>query len=145
MIKKMTSSTVLAVAKMANKLWEDASFEELSVDFENLLSKSNEVCFIYEDPQECPLGFIHVSTRYDYVEGSSDSPVGYIEGIYVEAESRGQGISRALVEAAEAWSKSKGYTELASDCELENEESIVFHKGLQFEEANRIVCFIKSL
>ena len=145
MINKMTISTVSIVAGMANKLWKEASFEELSADFEKLLNKTDEVCFIYEDLNGCPVGFIHISTRYDYVEGSSESPVGYIEGIYVENESRRQGVSRALVEAAEAWSKLNGYKELASDCELENEESIVFHKGLQFEEANRIVCFIKAL
>lgn len=145
MINQMTINTVSTVARMANKLWEDASFEELSADFENILSKTNEVCFIYVDSQEHPVGFIHISTRYDYVEGSSNSPVGYIEGIYVEEEFRRQGISRDLVKAAEEWSKLNGYTELASDCELENEKSIVFHKGLQFEEANRIVCFIKEL
>lgn len=35
--------------------------------------------------------------------------------------------------------------EFASDCELGNEESLAFHLKLGFKEANRIICFAKSL
>ena len=39
-----------------------------------------------------------------------------------------------------------GYLEgIASDCELENETSIAFHKRSGFKEAGRIVCFVKPL
>lgn len=32
-----------------------------------------------------------------------------------------------------------------SDCELDNEKSLRFHKKLGFQEANRIICFTKPL
>lgn len=38
-----------------------------------------------------------------------------------------------------------GCTEFAGDCEMDNADSLRFHKALGFEEANRIVCFRKSL
>ena len=41
--------------------------------------------------------------------------------------------------------KAEDAGELASDCELDNEESLRFHLALGFEEANRIICFRKSL
>ena len=36
-----------------------------------------------------PIGFAQCTLRNDYVEGSSSSPVGYLEGIYVKDEYRG--------------------------------------------------------
>lgn len=38
-----------------------------------------------------------------------------------------------------------GCREFASDCELTNEESLRFHLGTGFTEANRIICFTKPL
>jgi aminoglycoside 6'-N-acetyltransferase I len=83
--------------------------------------------------------------RIDYVEGSSSSPVGYIEVIFVEASHRNKGISKRLVKEGEGWSKSLGCRELASDTELHNKESQEFHKRIGFEEAGRIVFFIKEI
>lgn len=35
--------------------------------------------------------------------------------------------------------------EFASDCELSNEDSLLFHRNIGFEEVNRIICFKKDL
>jgi aminoglycoside 6'-N-acetyltransferase I len=50
-----------------------------------------------------------------------------------------------LVEFAKEWSISHGCSELASDCELDNEYSRLFHSQIGFEEANRIICFTMNL
>jgi len=47
--------------------------------------------------------------------------------------------------ACENWAKTKGCTEFASDCELDNVQSLQFHLNVGFEEANRIICFTKKL
>ncbi len=144
MIIQMNKETVEIVSKLANKLWSEADYNDLYEDFQEIIDKNDEICLlIYENG--IPVGFIHASTRYDYVEGSQGSPVGYIEGIYVEDNHRRKGYSKRLVKEVEKWAKNKGYSELASDCELENEDSIAFHKGVDFAEANRIVCFIKEI
>src|SRR5690606_8697652 len=91
------------------------------------------------------IGFAHISIRNDYVEGSSTSPVGYVEAIYVDEGYRFRGISKRLVEAGEQWAKSKGCKELASDTELSNLDSQEFHKKIGFREAGRIVSFIKYI
>ncbi len=41
--------------------------------------------------------------------------------------------------------KEKKCTEFASDCELDNEDSLKFHLAMGFEEANRIICFRKEI
>ena len=40
---------------------------------------------------------------------------------------------------------SQGCREFASDCELENVQSLNFHLHCGFSEANRIICFQKRL
>lgn len=61
------------------------------------------------------------------------------------SEYRKQGVAKELLSACETWAKSKGCTEFASDCELENVHSLQFHLNVGFEEANRIICFTKKL
>ena len=90
-------------------------------------------------------GFIHVALRSEYVEGTSSSPVGYIEGIYIYPSFRKRGFGALLVNHAEKWCKHKGCKEMASDTEITNLNSIEWHTHLGFNEANRIVCFVKSI
>ena len=51
----------------------------------------------------------------------------------------------AALAACEAWAKERGCAEFASDCELDNADSLRFHLGVGFEEANRVICFKKDL
>jgi aminoglycoside 6'-N-acetyltransferase I len=89
-------------------------------------------------------GFAEVGTR-KYAEGCETSPVAYLEGWYVDADMRRQGVGAALVAAAEAWARARGLTEFASDALLENDTSHRAHRALGFTEVERIVCFRKPL
>jgi aminoglycoside 6'-N-acetyltransferase I len=100
--------------------------------------------FLYYSDSEA-VAFVSLDLRHDYVEGTDTSPVGYLEGIYVKPEFQNKGIAREMVEFAKDWAKERGCTELASDCDLWNKESILFHEKVGFEEANRIVCFTMKL
>ena len=50
-----------------------------------------------------------------------------------------------LMRSCEDWARAAGCMEFASDCEIENAESLEFHLKLGFTEANRIICFKKHL
>lgn len=88
-------------------------------------------------------GFIELSVR-PYAAGCV-GPVPYIEGWYVDADVRAQGIGRDLVRAAEQWARERGYTELASDAEWHNRAGQLAHQALGFAEVERAVHFRKSL
>ena len=90
------------------------------------------------------VGFLELDYR-KYAPGCSSSPVPFIEGWYVEPALQGRGIGRALVEAAEARARAEGHHEIASDAELANRDGIAAHLALGYEEAERIVCFRRSL
>jgi aminoglycoside 6'-N-acetyltransferase I len=89
-------------------------------------------------------GFLEAGTR-KYAEGGESSPVGYIEGWYVDADLRSQGVGKALMQAAEDWARSQGLTEMGSDTWLDNEASIRAHIRLGYKETERLVHFVKRL
>ena len=144
MLKKATRSDLSVVAELAARLWPEQGAEELKKEFAPMLEDADCAVFLLYEA-ETPIGFAQCGLRRDYVEGTESSPVGYLEGIYVEAGYRRKGYARLLLTACEVWAKEKNCAEFASDCELENEESLHFHRNVGFEEANRIICFVKSL
>jgi len=92
-----------------------------------------------------PVGFVEIALRHDYVNGTSTSPVAFLEGIYVAADSRRQGIARSLIKVAESWARGQGCSEFASDASIDNVVSHKMHRALGFEESQRVVYFRKSL
>lgn len=70
---------------------------------------------------------------------------GLSRGVYVKPAFRGQKIAARLVSACEDWAKQHGCRELASGCELGNAQSLAFHLHAGFSEANRVICFVKTL
>lgn len=89
-------------------------------------------------------GFIEIGLR-TYAEGCESSPIPFIEGWYVDGDVRNAGIGKRLVRAAEEWARGRGYREIASDVEVDNDGSLAAHRALGYEEVSRIVCFRRDL
>ena len=92
-----------------------------------------------------PLGFVEASKRVDYVNGTNTSPVAFIEGLYVAAESRRRGVARALIDSVSQWAAREGCRELASDSLIDNTAAHAAHCALGFAETERVVYFCKAL
>jgi aminoglycoside 6'-N-acetyltransferase I len=102
------------------------------------------ITFVVESTGGGLCGFLEVSLR-NYAEGRLTSPVAYIEGWYVDAESRRHKLGTRLAQAAEAWARHQGLKAMASDTQIDNTVSIPAHKVLGYEEVERLVCFRKRL
>ncbi|WP_038043099.1 aminoglycoside 6'-N-acetyltransferase [Thermus tengchongensis] len=122
-------------------LWPEGGDDLKEV--ESLLQDPDQAAFGAEVEGQL-VGFVEASLR-PYAEGCDTRPVGYLEGWYVAPEWRGQGIGRALAEAAEAWARARGCREMASDAELSNLVGQEVHRRLGYQEVERIVCFRKDL
>ena len=144
MIKQAQISDAKAAAELALCLWPDNSLEDFVENMKGFIIQNSSVIFLaVEDFQA--VGFAQCQLRTDYVEGTDSSPVGYLEGLYVLKHQRHKGFAKALIDACEQWAVSKGCSEFASDCELDNMDSFAMHLKLGFKEANRIICFTKKL
>jgi len=101
--------------------------------------------FVASDPQAGLMGFAEVSVRTDFVNGCQHRPALFLEGIFVRPEHRGRGVARALCDAAGRWGVEQGCREFASDVYIDDLDSLAAHRGLGFEETERVVYFSKPL
>ena len=124
-------------------LWPECSMERHVLEIAQLLESEGVVALARVDGELA--GFAEVSIRVDHVDGTSVSPVPYLEGWYVEEKFRRQGVGRALIAFVEDWARERGFVEMASDAEIWNEESIRLHRMLGFREVGRTVHFVKGL
>jgi len=138
------------LAEMRTLLWPSSSFNEeleevqayLAGDIRGTLPYTT---FIAEDGDGALVAFLEVDLR-SHADGCDPAqPVGYIEGWFVREPWRGQGIGKALVNAAEDWARAHGAREMASDALIDNDESFHAHTALGFEVVDRCVHFRKDL
>ena len=132
---------------LRHALWPDESPEELAHEAEAFFSGGETMLravLVAETERGELLGFAELSLR-EYAEDCRTSPVAFLEGWYVIPSARRKGIGRALVTEAEAWGRSQGCREFASDTTLDNTTSAAAHMALGFDDAGVLRCFRKDL
>lgn len=143
-IHPIQQTDIPAIVSMAQILYKEDDAEMLAEEFTDFLSSEKDQVFVAKEGEEVT-GFLHMSIRHDYVEGALSYPVGYMEGIYVQPDYRHQHIARQLSEAGMKWAKEKGCAQIASDAEIDNTNSQMFHQKIGFGEVIRTVSFIKNI
>ena len=136
----MEAADVPEVRRMRRILWPTAPDEEV----DELLDRDDYIVLVADNPEGGLLAFAEVGQR-SYAEGCKTSPVGYLEGIWVEPSARRTAVGRQLVMAGIDWARDLGLTDFASDCAIHNEVSFAFHVGLGFRETDRIICFAQTI
>lgn len=131
--------------RMRDALWpglspETHAFEQAAFHRE----PGTQAVFVVDRENGLLGGFLEAGMR-KYADGCETSPVGYVEGWFVDPDLREAGWGRALVIAAEAWASSQGCTEIASDCLWDNEVSFKAHTALGYTVVERLIHFRKSL
>ena len=129
--------------RMRRALWDECPDEQQEREMEEILAGDTEEVFVAERLGGL-CGFLEAALR-SRANGCDSTLVGYIEGWYVDEDARRQGVGRALVKAAEAWARSQGCRQMASDAELWNDVSHIAHGALGYQETARLVLFKKDL
>ena len=130
--------------RLRKALWEDCADEQHVREMEEILNSDVDQIFFAERPGGGLCGFVEAALR-SRANGCESTPVGYIEGWYVDPDVRRQGVGRSLVAVAENWARSRGCHQMASDAELWNTVSHQAHGAIGYEETARLVLFKKDL
>lgn len=137
-------STLGEWVRLASRLFTGHAVGELEEEYAEFLATGKEVGFLcLKDGQA--VGFMNVSVRQDYVNGTDGSPVAFLEAIYVLPEFRRRGVARQLIARAEEFARDKGLAQLASDCLEDNTLSQAFHQNSGFREMERVIYFVKDI
>lgn len=138
-IRPATAADAVAWAQLRLGLWPDAD-DPLETLVAALAEDAGAV-FLACAAGGQAIGFAEVRLRHDYVNGTDSSPVGFLEGWYVQPQWQGRGAGRALLAAVRAWTRDAGCRELASDSRVEDVQAHAAHRACGFEETERVVYF----
>ena len=148
-IRPAVPADLEAVTQLCTALWPDAPIAEHRDHAAAILSGNPPstlplVLFVAEIEGQV-VGFIEVGLRSHADGCDTRHPVGFVEGWYVDERYQRRSLGRALMVAAEDWSRSQGARELASDTWIGEQPSQRAHEALRFEVVGRCVNFRKSL
>lgn len=138
-IRPATAADAVAWAQLRLGLWPDAD-DPLETLVAALAEDAGAV-FLACAAGGQAIGFAEVRLRHEYVNGTDSSPVGFLEGWYVQPQWQGRGVGRALLAAVRAWTRDAGCRELASDSRVEDVQAHAAHRACGFEETERVVYF----
>ncbi|MEW5918868.1 MAG: aminoglycoside 6'-N-acetyltransferase, partial [Gemmatimonadota bacterium] len=130
--------------RMSLALFPDQSADEAARGMRAFLAREDSVLLIALRPDGSVCGFVEANSR-PYADGCETSPVGYVEAWYVDPDVRRHGYGRALLAAAEEWARTRGYQEMASDTQLDNDVSRQAHTRSGYAEVDRVIQFRKPL
>ena len=143
-IRRLTESDRSEWLRMRSLLWPQEDPASLALDLDSLLQNPMTPVFVAEREGGRLCGLLEAGTR-PYADGCDTSPVGYIEGWYVDQDDRGTGIGRALVAEAEDWAREQGLHEMASDTAIDNDAGLKAHLALGYVEMEHLIHFAKNL
>jgi aminoglycoside 6'-N-acetyltransferase I len=145
-IERCTSVGQRGWLEFRQALWPHCPREEHAQEMELFLANPTRYAqWIAYSMEDKPVGFTEGSIRSDYVNGTESSPVGFLEGIYVKPDFRGQGVARSLIAEVARWVSAAGCRELASDALVENQVSHAMHRALGFTRTETVTFFRKVL
>lgn len=104
--------------RMRLALWPDSTEQDEAMEVDCFLagypSPSLMAAYVCERSEGGLVGLVEVSIK-ESAPGCTTDRIGYLEAWFVDEEWRGRGVGRALAERAEAWARSAGCLEMASD------------------------------
>lgn len=139
-VQSSESSDAAEWLRMRLALWPNSTAEIEKEGIDHFLAGSSlpfpQAAFVSPRPTGGLCGLAEVSIHTDAPVCVTDR-IGYLEAWYVDSDMRGQGIGRALAEAAEAWARAQGCREMASDTDPSYPLSPAAHAALGYAEVER--------
>lgn len=145
LVRTLRESDIAEWLRLRKILWDELTEDEHKAEMLDIYEHSDsQLVLVAELDNGKLVGFLEASIR-PFVEDCHTDHVGYLEGWFVEADYRGLGIGKKLVQNAEKWARQKGCTEMASDAEIGNDLSLQVHLKLGYEETSRLIHLRKNL
>lgn len=86
------------------------------------------------------LGFVYVVTNRDYFSGEAHA---YVEDLAISPDARGKGVARALMQAAEDWTREQGHHRIRLAVWYQNERARGLYEHLGYQPET--MYYIKEL
>ena len=129
-----------ALVGLVEELGYPTPLEGVRARLERLLAEPEHAVFVAVEPPEI-LGWIHVQ---EFLSLATE-PCGLVTGLVVAAGARRRGLGRALMAAAEDWSRARGLGAMRLRSRVARTGAHAFYLRLGYEVAKKQLQFRKSL
>lgn len=144
-IRRAKKTDTLQWLAMRRTLWPKCSLKDHREEMTEILGDTrSQPAWVAEMDKGVLAGFLEASVR-NYADGAGRKNVGYLEGWYVKPAFRKRGVGKALVKAAEAWARKRGFSHVGSDTWVGNRTSHRAHLAMGYREVGRDIHYIKKL
>ena len=136
-IRAATETDTNEWARMRHALWPEPPIEELRSELRAMLEGTRKpgldalAVWVVERDDGTLGGFLEVSL-HPTAEGCQTSPVGFLEGWWIDPDLRGKGLGEQMVRHAEEWAALQGCREMASDTDDFRPVSVEAHHALGY-------------
>ena len=129
-----------AVARLASELGVATDAAEAARRLAAIGTDTAQIALVAEVDGEV-VGWVHVVESTSLQSGTLVE----IRGLVVAASARRTGVGRALVAAAEAWSRDRGHEILRVRTDVRRDDARAFYLGVGYEERKRQLLLSRSL
>ena len=127
-IRRARKQDAAAIAGLAGQLGYPSTPAEIEKRLARVLPESSHALFVAEMPGGGIGGWLHV---FGYHVLESD-PRAEVSGLVVDANARGTGIGRMLMQSAEDWARQQGYTSVTLRSNIIRHEAHAFYRRLGY-------------
>jgi GNAT superfamily N-acetyltransferase len=140
-VRPMTLRDAAAVADLCTQLGYPATTETMERRIAALAGRDDHGLLVATVDGEWVVGWIHVCSAM-LIE---IDPLAEVWGLVVDAEERGRGVGRLLMEAAERWAIARGHRVLRLRSRVQREGAHRFYERLGYRIAKTSHTFQKQL
>jgi len=140
-VRAMTAGDAERVAALSAELGYPATPEQIVARLKAMAEHTQARAFVALDGNGRIQGWVHVYGRY-HLESDRTAEIG---GLVVAAESRGQGIGRALMGEAEAWAREHGYGQVRLGSNVLRDDAHRFYLNLGYTISKSHYRFQKTI
>ena len=127
-IRSMSLEDAEQVAALAAELGYPSTRAQIESRFRGIQDNRDSQVLVAADSGGQVLGWLHIFGLH-LIESEGAAEVG---GLVVDSRARARGIGRALMEAAEAWARERGYTRLTLRSNTIRTEAHRFYQDLGY-------------
>ena len=140
-IREARAADVAALTRLCGELGYASEQEQVSRRFARVAGDREHRIFVAEDSAEGVVGWVQVH----YTRWLASDARGEVVGLVVAAETRGRGIGRQLMRAAESWTRDQGGSVLALRSNILRKDTHAFYQRLGYTVTKTSLYFKKAL
>ena len=137
-VRQMRAPDRAAWAEMRAALWPEEPLQAHVEWIDEIIGSKDAWGFVAETIDGAPAGFAELAIR-KYANGCETRPVPFLEGIWVKAAFRRQGIGNALIAHAGAFLAARGFREIGSASEIDSRSVQAYTLRWGFSVTDRVV------